>query len=121
MHVYHYNHTERSSLERLTTRYAVAELPLEQLIRTGAFVDLLPVVKGALQIGDESYSLKQVERVTTFERGHEIDRGAGAVVEYERWMGDGDTARAHPDRRLQRRRRARAARRARLARRAAPG
>ena len=44
MHVYHYNHTERSSLERLATEHGVAELALEQLISTGLFVDLLPIV-----------------------------------------------------------------------------
>ncbi len=46
MHVYHYNHTERSSLERLVKEHGVAELALEQLITTGLFVDLLPIVTG---------------------------------------------------------------------------
>ncbi len=92
MHVYHYNHTERSSLERLVTEHGVAELALEQLITTGLFVDLLPIVKGAMQVGVEGYGLKHVEQLTDYERGHEIDRGAGAVVEYERWMASGDQA-----------------------------
>jgi len=86
MHVYHYNHTERSSLERLVTEHGVAELALEQMITTGLFVDLLPVVKGAMQVGVEGYGLKHIERLTDYERGHEIDQGSGAVVEYERWM-----------------------------------
>jgi len=92
MHVYHYNHTERSSLERLVREHAVAELTLEQLITTGQFVDLLPIVKGAMQVGVEGYGLKHIERLTDYERGHEIDKGSGAVVEYERWMGSGDDA-----------------------------
>ncbi len=92
MHVYHYNHTERSSLERLVAEHGVAELALERLISTGLFVDLLPIVKGAMQVGVEGYGLKHVERLTEYERGHEIDRGAGAVVEYERWMASGDQA-----------------------------
>ena len=86
MHVYHYNHTERSSLERLTIKHGVAELDLERLIQTGQFIDLLPIVKGAMQVGVESYGLKHIERLTDYQRGHEIDQGAGAVVEYERWM-----------------------------------
>ena len=86
MHVYHYNHTERSSLERLVKEHGVAELALEQLITTGQFVDLLPIVRGAMQVGVEGYGLKHIERLTDFERGHEIDRGAGAVVEYQKWM-----------------------------------
>jgi len=92
MHVYHYNHTERSSLERLVKEHGVAELALEQLITTGQFVDLLPIVKGAMQVGVEGYGLKHIERLTDYERGHEIDKGSGAVVEYERWMGSGDEA-----------------------------
>ena len=92
MHVYHYNHTERSSLERLVKEHGVAELALEQLITTGLFVDLLPIVRGAMQVGVEGYGLKHVERLTDYERGHEIDRGSGAVVEYERWMSSHDQA-----------------------------
>ena len=92
MHVYHYNHTERSSLERLVEEHGVAELALEELISTGLFVDLLPIVKGAMQVGVEGYGLKHVERLTDYERGHEIDRGSGAVVEYERWMASHDQA-----------------------------
>jgi predicted RecB family nuclease len=86
MHVYHYNHTERSSLERLTIDHGVAELELERLILTGQFIDLLPIVKGAMQVGVEGYGLKHIERLTPYKRGHDIDQGAGAVVEYEKWM-----------------------------------
>ena len=39
----------------------------------------------------ESYGLKRVELLTGFERSHEIDAGAGAVVEYDAW-----TARRRP-------------------------
>jgi uncharacterized protein len=93
MHVYHYNHTERTSLVRLTQHYGVAERRLERLVSDGVFVDLLPVVTGSLQAGVESYGLKHVERLAGFQRSHDIDRGAGAVVEYEHWMGDGDATR----------------------------
>ena len=96
MHVYHYNHTERSSLERLVREHGVAELALEQLISTGLFVDLLPIVKGAMQVGVEGYGLKHIERLTDYERGHEIDKGSGAVVEYERWMGSGRPRQPRP-------------------------
>lgn len=90
MHVYHYNHTERSSLVRLAERYGVAQTTLTELIDTGAFVDLMAVAGNAVQVGTESYGLKHLERLTDFVRDHEIGAGAGAVVEYEAWMGDGD-------------------------------
>ena len=89
MHVYHYNHTERSSLERLAADHGLGEVTLARLIDTGAFVDLLVVARNAIQVGTESYGLKALERLTSYERGHDIDQGAGAVLEYERYMTDG--------------------------------
>ncbi|MEI6375367.1 MAG: TM0106 family RecB-like putative nuclease [Actinomycetes bacterium] len=89
MHIYHYNHTERSSLERLAADYGRGEVTLATLVDTGAFVDLLVVARNAIQVGTESYGLKALERLTSYERGHEIDQGAGAVLEYERYMSDG--------------------------------
>ena len=93
MHVYHYNHTERTALVRLAADHGVVELQLERLIATGLFVDLFPIVTGAMQVGVESYGLKHIEQLPNYERSHDIDRGAGAVVEYEHWMRDSDSAR----------------------------
>ncbi len=92
MHVYHYNHTERSALERLAADHGVGESVLSDMVATGFFVDLYPVVRNAIQAGTESYGLKDLERLTAYERGHEIDQGAAAVVEYERYMAAPDPA-----------------------------
>ena len=83
MHVYHYNHTERSSLERLAADHGQGEAELNDLVTTGLFVDLLGITKHALQAGVESYGLKETERLCGYQRSHDIDQGAGAVVEYE--------------------------------------
>ena len=93
MHVYHYNHTERSSLQRLAAEHGVVEREVEALVASGLFVDLYPIVTGAMQVGVESYGLKHIERLTDYQRSHDIDRGAGAVIEYEHWMRDRDPAR----------------------------
>ena len=93
MHVYHYNHTERSALKGLTEAHGIVEQEVEALIASGLFVDLYPIVTGALQVGVESYGLKHIERLTGYQRSHDIDRGAGAVIEYEHWMRDGDGTR----------------------------
>ncbi|MGY6499926.1 MAG: TM0106 family RecB-like putative nuclease [Acidimicrobiales bacterium] len=90
MHVYHYNHTERSALERLATDHGVGEVALAELVETGCFVDLLVIARNSLQVGVESYGLKYLERLTAFERGHDIDQGAGAVVEYENFTHTGE-------------------------------
>lgn len=92
MHVYHYNHTERSSLQALTETHDVAQNELADLVETGLFVDLLLVARNSIQVGTESYGLKALERLTDFQRGHDIDQGAGAVLQYERYMADGEPA-----------------------------
>ena len=91
MHVYHYNHTERSSLVALTETHNVAQQELAELIEAGAFVDLLLVARNSIQVGTESYGLKALERLTDFRRSHTIDKGAGAVLAYERYI-DGASA-----------------------------
>lgn len=92
MHVYHYNHTERSALQNLAGRNGAGEAALGRLIQAEVFVDLLAVVRNSIQVGAESYSLKVVERLADYQRSHDIAKGAGAVVSYERYMADGDRA-----------------------------
>jgi predicted RecB family nuclease len=91
MHVYHYNHTERSSLERLT-RGTESESLFSTLAATGLFVDLYVVAKNAFQVGTESYGLKSLEHLTGFVRHGGIEQGAGAVVVYDRYMTTNDPA-----------------------------
>lgn len=92
MHVYHYNHTERSALEALSAEHAVAESALADLVQRGVFVDLLLVARNAVQVGVEGYGLKLLERLTDYERHHEIDKGAGAVIAFEQYQNEGDPA-----------------------------
>jgi uncharacterized protein len=92
MHVYHYNHTERSALQSLASKHGIGEAELGRLVQLEAFVDLLDVVRNAIQVGAESYSLKVLERLTDYQRGHAIDKGAGAVVSYEKFMANGKQA-----------------------------
>ena len=92
MHVYHYNHTERSTLERLARQHGVGELLLDELVGTGAFVDLLAVIRDGMQVGVESYGLKHLEVLAGYQRGEDIGQGAGAVVAYDEFMADGDQA-----------------------------
>ena len=90
MHVYHYNHTERSALESLAAEHGVAQRTLDSLIDAEVFVDLFQVVRNSIQVGVESYSLKNLEILTGYERRHEIDKGAGAVLAYDAFTRDGD-------------------------------
>jgi len=89
-HVYHYNHTEKSSLAAMTLGTSIEEL-FVRLETTGLFVDLMTVATNAFQVGVESYSLKSLEVLAGYQRQAEIDQGVGAVVDYERYMSSGDS------------------------------
>jgi uncharacterized protein len=91
MHVYHYNHTERSALHSMT-KDTEASVAFAHLAATGFFVDLLTVVKNSFQMGIESYGLKDIEKVTGFERTGEIHAGSGAVLLYEKFCETGESS-----------------------------
>lgn len=90
MHIYHYNHTERTTLESLADGQLGAEKQMRELVDTGAFIDLYRVTLNSIQIGEPSYGLKHVEKLTDFQRGHGIDKGAGAVLRYEEYLETND-------------------------------
>ncbi len=94
---------------------------LAELVDAGVFVDLLVVARNAVQVGTEGYGLKHLERLTDYERSHEIDKGAGAVVAFDALHGRRRPGPSRRHRRLQRRRRPGHPRTARLAGRPAAG
>lgn len=87
MHVFHYAPHERSKLRSLSVRYATREAEVDDLLRDGVLVDLFAVVRQALQVGEESYSLKRLERHHGYERQESsVREGGGSIVMYERWL-----------------------------------
>ena len=89
-HVYHYNHTERSALHAMT-KDSEASVAFAHLAAKGLFVDLLTVVRYAYQVGIESYGLKDIERLTGYQRSEEgIHAGSGAVLLYEEYTTSSD-------------------------------
>ena len=97
MHVYHYAAYEQTALKRLTGRHGTRETELDTLLRGERFVDLYAVVRGGIRISKPSYSIKKVE---DFYWGHTRSAASDAVVadamtsvvEYERFLVEGDTA-----------------------------
>lgn len=91
LHVFHYAAHERSKLGSLSVNYATRESEVDQMLRDGVFVDLLAAVRHALQVGEESYSLKKLERHHGFERLEQsVREGGGSIVAYEKWLKTGD-------------------------------
>jgi predicted RecB family nuclease len=91
--VFHYAPHEASKLKSLAIAYATREDDVDDLLRNGALVDLYAVVRQALQVGEESYSLKHLERHHGYLRlERTVREGGGSIVTYEQWLATGDAA-----------------------------
>ncbi len=90
LHVYHYAPYEDSALKRLMGKHATREAEVDELLRAGVLVDLLAVVRQGFVIGTPSYSLKHVERLYMPRRTGAVLSAGGSVVEYQRWIDEGE-------------------------------
>lgn len=61
LHVYHYADYERARLLGLAARYGVCESEIDDFLRDGVLVDLYAVVRSAVRVSQESYSIKKLE------------------------------------------------------------
>jgi predicted RecB family nuclease len=68
MHVYHFGGYEPGTFKRLMGLYATREEEIDSMLRAGLLVDLHAVIKQALRVGVEEYSLKQLEQLYGFSR-----------------------------------------------------
>ena len=92
-HIYHYAPYEPTALKRLMGRHGVREEQVDDLLRTGAFVDLYRVVRQGLRASVESYSIKKMEPFYGFERDVDLRRASRALPDFGAWLaleGDGD-------------------------------
>lgn len=92
LHVYHYGAYEVSALKRLAAREATREEELDALLRAGVFVDLYPIVRHGLRVGEPGYSLKNVERLVRPPREGDVASGMESVAVYEVWRQSGEAA-----------------------------
>jgi uncharacterized protein len=91
LYVFHYAPHERSKLRSLAAQYATREERIDELLRAEMLVDLYAVVRQAMQVGEESYSLKKLERHHGFQRREKrVREGGGSIVAYEAWLESGD-------------------------------
>ncbi|MEE2035360.1 TM0106 family RecB-like putative nuclease, partial [Rhodococcus chondri] len=85
MHVYHYASYEKSALLRLAGRYGVGEEAVDNLLRDGVLVDLYPIVRASIRVGQPSYSIKKLEPLYMDGReGDVLDAGA-SIAAYARY------------------------------------
>ncbi|HEY5855950.1 MAG TPA: TM0106 family RecB-like putative nuclease [Aldersonia sp.] len=82
MHVYHYAPYEKSALLRLAGRHGVGEEAVDDLLREHVLVDLYPIVRGGLRVGQRSYGLKTIEPLYLGQRTGEVTGAAESIVAY---------------------------------------
>lgn len=86
MHIYHYAAYEVSAARRLSTRHDTRQDEVDQLLRNEVFVDLYQVVRHGLRIGEDSYSIKKVERLYRPKRDTDVATALDSIVQYARWI-----------------------------------
>jgi predicted RecB family nuclease len=97
MHIYHYASYERTHLLSIAARHGVGEDDIDQLLREHVLVDLYPIVRKALRVGSDSYSIKRLEPLYMGDelRTAEVTNAAASITEYangRQLLADGDTA-----------------------------
>ncbi|MCH9815498.1 MAG: TM0106 family RecB-like putative nuclease [Actinomycetia bacterium] len=97
MHIYHYASYEKTALLRLAAKHATGEEEVDEFLRAEVLVDLYPIVKGAIRVGQPSYSLKMIEPFyMPHARAGQVVNAADSVVEYEEYC----LARDHGDKQI---------------------
>lgn len=92
MHVYHYANYEKAALRRLAQTHSTRIDEVDELLRGEVLVDLFAVVRQAIAISEDSYSIKRFERFYGFERSTEVKKGDQSIVMFERWCSERDDA-----------------------------
>jgi len=91
LHIYHYAAYEVSALRRLSTRHDTRQDEVDDLLRNEVFVDLYQTVRHGLIVGEESYSIKLVERLYRSKRATEVSTAVDSIVQYAHWIGSGQS------------------------------
>jgi predicted RecB family nuclease len=90
MHIYHYAPYEPTAIKCLAGRHGTRVDEVDQLLRSGAFVDLYRVVRQGLRASVESYSIKHLEPLYGFARTLPLRDATLALQTLETVMALGD-------------------------------
>jgi uncharacterized protein len=86
MHIYHYAPYEVSAVRRLSTRHDTRQDQVDELLRNDVFIDLYKIVGHGLRIGEDSYTIKKVERLYRPKRITDVATAVESIVQYARWI-----------------------------------
>ena len=86
MHIYHYAAYEVSAVRRMSTRHDTRQDEVDDLLRNNVFIDLYQIVRHAVRIGEDSYSIKSIETLYRPKRRTDVTTASGSIVQYANWM-----------------------------------
>ena len=84
--IYHYAKYEITAFRKLVARHNVCDIEYDNYLRQSRFVDLLAVVKNAVLVSENSYSLKNLEIFYDFKRTGEVQKGDVSEDYYATWL-----------------------------------
>ena len=98
MHIYHYGHYEKAAMRQLQEKYTGCSDQITEWLRSGLLVDLLPIVKASMFLGEPGYSIKNVEKIYplkytkkyNFNRAADVSNAVESIIEYELWRESGE-------------------------------
>jgi predicted RecB family nuclease len=86
-HVYHYAPYEVTAVKRLAAVHGTREEAVDELVRSGAMVDLYAVVRKALRVGQRSYSIKYLEPLyMPAAREGDVKTAVSSIEAYEEYL-----------------------------------
>ena len=97
LHIYHYAPYEPAALKRLMGRYATRENEIDLMLRARIFVDLYGVVRHAIRASVESYSIKKLEPLYSFERSAPLSDAGRSMVKVQACLELGDLGGITPE------------------------
>lgn len=86
IHICHYAAYEVSAVRRLSMRHDTRQDQVDDLLRNNVFVDLYQIVRHAVRIGEDSYSIKSIETLYRPKRRTDVTSASGSIVQYANWM-----------------------------------
>ena len=88
--IYHYGSYEKSAIRRLAQQHSTKEIIIDKWLRSSLLVDLLPIVTSSIILGEDSYSIKKVEKLYMDKRDADVKTAGDSVVAYRNWSDSGE-------------------------------
>jgi len=88
--IYHYGSYEVTALNKLTSRHNINNDLMAHYLIEKKFVNLLNVIRQGVQISENSYSIKNIEKIYGFKRKGDVKKASISSDYYAKWTETND-------------------------------